>query len=431
MSPSLMNLGAFVHTAVQIMPTTRGAAPRAWNGPGIHGAFRRRHCSASSTGRQRRSARSWRLSSLPGGKFSRPNQCPSSLVRVDGGRYYAADLLVHILVMRPSQILEAVADLDRQSRNPEFITFTVRSTFEEDRVGSNAAAITSYIRNIAGGEVFAVTPDMTDVVVAAAAALDETDLFDRTLAPSITGVVRFDRPIPLVDARGNTLLAHWLSWSPIAFAGTDAFGGDRVVSAIALAPWSDPLTDADSIQRAIEAELGRDGSDAVTRLSGRWLIYGIDVVQDQSPLKGPTHALSDVTSDRIRADGGTPTAHTNVARLVHALWLMLGQTITMTERVQVRPKRRGPRRMNMPQTVTTIRLRRIVSPHSPGEPTDVHWQHRWYVRGHWAWRACGEHYPQAQPYSGGWRVRLWISPFIKGPDGAPFKQSAKVNMLAR
>lgn len=333
--------------------------------------------------------------------------------------------------MRPSQIIDAVADLDRQSRNPKFIAFCLRSTFGDDRDESDAAAITSYIRNVTLADVFAVTPEMTDVVISAAAALDATDLFDRTLAPSISGVVRFDRPIPLVDARGNTLLAHWLSWSPIAFNGKDAFGGSRVVSAIALAPWSDPFTDADSIQQAIEAELGSKGSETVKHLTGRWMVCGIDVVQDQSPLEGMTHSLSDPTRDRIRADGGTPTAYTNVARLVHALWLMLGQTITMTERVQVRPKRRGPRRMNMPQTVTTIRLRRIVTPDRPGEPTDVQWQHRWYVRGHWAWRACGENYSQAQEHAGGWRVRLWISPYVKGPDGAPFKQSVKINMLAR
>jgi hypothetical protein len=53
----------------------------------------------------------------------------------------------------------------------------------------------------------------------------------------------------------------------------------------------------------------------------------------------------------------------------------------------------------------------------------VEWSKRWVVRGHWRWQSYGPGRTE--------RRRIWISPFIKGPDGAPLVVSEKVYDLRR
>jgi hypothetical protein len=60
--------------------------------------------------------------------------------------------------------------------------------------------------------------------------------------------------------------------------------------------------------------------------------------------------------------------------------------------------------------VIVVRLRRVYQERQTGE-SEVEWQHRWMVRGHW----------RKQWYSSTREHKLiYIAPFIKGPEGKPF-----------
>jgi len=60
--------------------------------------------------------------------------------------------------------------------------------------------------------------------------------------------------------------------------------------------------------------------------------------------------------------------------------------------------------------VIVVRLRRVYQERETGE-TQVEWQHRWMVRGHWRrqWYATTREHKL-----------IYIAPFIKGPEGKPF-----------
>ena len=333
------------------------------------------------------------------------------------------------LRLRPIQILEAVEDLGRRVRQPKFIQYLTFTAFGADDPAKNQQLVSRMFTALSTiAEPFLITDDMTHVVKAAADALDDSDILDPTLAPSPYGIARFNTPLPVLDARGREMLAHWMMWQPVTKSGPDAFGVVRERAGIAVSSWND-TDDPDDIY-GILTDLLPEKISQFDAIVGRWGLLGVDFVPSGSQLGPPATGLPAEAERRIVADGDTPNRPTNMIRYAHALWLLLGQTIVETERQDIRPRRKGPRRMNLPKPVTVVKLRHIAKPPS-GEPADVHWRHRWYVRGHWAWRQCGKDHPMAQEYDRGHRVRLWISPYVKGPDGAPFVQSEKVNVLAR
>lgn len=60
--------------------------------------------------------------------------------------------------------------------------------------------------------------------------------------------------------------------------------------------------------------------------------------------------------------------------------------------------------------VIVVRLRRVYQEKGTGE-SDVQWQHRWMVRGHWRRQWYGKTREHKM---------IYIAPFIKGPEGKPF-----------
>jgi hypothetical protein len=118
-------------------------------------------------------------------------------------------------------------------------------------------------------------------------------------------------------------------------------------------------------------------------------------------------------------------------RMLHAYWLLMNQTVThLTEAEIPRAMAKRARRMEIPDRVTVVALRRIEGQHH-GE-SDVDWQYRWLVRGHWRWQHVSEHHPAAErDPEGGFRARVWVRPHVKGPDDKPFHLTEKVYALVR
>lgn len=113
-----------------------------------------------------------------------------------------------------------------------------------------------------------------------------------------------------------------------------------------------------------------------------------------------------------------PSAH-----IIQALWLLIDQTITVIHDEHIdRPAKRRAIRKGLPPKVSTITLRRTQGTHDKTDAL-VEWQHRWIVRGHWRKQACGHNRQE--------RKRIWINPFMKGPDDKPLIQSEKLYNLRR
>lgn len=353
--------------------------------------------------------------------------------------------------MRPSQVLDLQADLLTRLTSDDVFRAVQGTTIHAEFVGQapltdrERAAREAEADDVANGLLdqmavhvraaytYRVSPEMTDLMIAAAAGLDGDDTWNPNLAPSGCGFVRFEKPVPLAWATGDDdappLLADWLIWGPAPEGRTALWF---------LADTARP----DEIWTARIASWGYD-EDVVRRMHGRWALVawdgfkpGMKLGPNALPLPG--RALHE---DEVQALQNTPwdTAHStavatltdaltqsNDGRYAHALWLLLEQTVvTRQEEPIERPSRRRAERLKIRPRVTTVLLRRAKHPDS-GDHADVAWQFSWLVRGHWRWQACGPHHPLAQEVTQGrYRARIWISPHIKGPEDKPLKPTSE------
>jgi hypothetical protein len=333
--------------------------------------------------------------------------------------------------MHAGQVLDMQADLlTRLTTNAYFHKVTAmtvggsrkdphvyQSYIATDQGESLVNAMTNHVQ---AAYAYRVTEEMSDLVLHAASVLEDEDTIDLSLPPTGCGIVRFDKPLPLIDARGKTMLIHWATWGPATVVMED--GG--TLAGLMTSTWND-LDDPDevAVQMFREAEERGQSEEGLRRELGRWTICGVSIMEPGATLGPPTVSLNEHHTARIAAEGDTPQAYTNIDRYMHALWLLLNQTIVTTEEEPVASAfRRRALKKNLPGRVTVIRLRRSSNTSHAGE-SHVEWSHRWIVRGHWRWAPCGPGRTQ--------RRRIWIHSHIRGPEGLPLIVTDKVYSLDR
>lgn len=327
--------------------------------------------------------------------------------------------------MNPRQIIEAQHDLLRRFRNDQFFSSMVAGTAEMGFLAGESENFKEWFKRTSANHIeaayaYTVTPDMCALLEHAAAGLDDEDLWDPSLAPTGCGIVLFQKAVPVIDARGKTMLAHWAVWGPAALEIEGPLGGKSHESGTLVSLWNDLGIEPDEISREILEKHG----DLMRARAGRWMPLGASITRPGAVLGSSRVSLGDDAAQRIESEGDTPTAFTNTDRYMHALWLMLGQTITsVREEPVIHKKARAAKFKGLPQSVTVIDLRRIEgASREPGE-TAVQWSHRWVVRGHWRWVPCGPGRSE--------RRRVWIAPFVKGPEEAPLIVTDKIYALRR
>lgn len=340
--------------------------------------------------------------------------------------------------MRPAEVLDAQADLLSRLENHQFkkiIAGLVVDTYrrgprEEAELTESAFLAADVLHNeVSAAYAYRVTHEMCDLVQVAAAGLEELDRIDPDLAPTGCGIVCFDKPLPVKDIRGRTMLMHWLVWGP----------GARIGDTPATLIWTfnDAWRQPDEVDswmiEELTEELGTKQVEELLQVRGRWATLSMDALVRDRRL-GPVEVMP--TPDKaaeILAEGAEPVAGGNTVRLVHALWLLLNQTITVTETEH--PDRAGRRRAErkriLPQ-VTVIKMRRAKNARQGDGEGRFEYSHAWLVRGHWRWQVCGENYPGAVEMGPGeFRARLWIHPYRKGPEDAPLRITEHVYSLER
>lgn len=316
--------------------------------------------------------------------------------------------------MRPKDILAMRDDLQARLAGTVFHKYLAECARLDTQNCLGDAVPDNLAHQLPQAEVFRVDETMCRVVVAAADGLDDSDLFFRDLAPSETGIVRFESPLPMRDIRGKTMKVHWLTWGPVYSTSTNVLGAATNKPAVMFTMWNDTRdSDEASVYTSDRVRFTDAQRNYFYSVTGRWAWVTLDVVVDGSVVGLPMVDLPQDLIDQVTADGDTPTPMTNPTRYLHALWLLLGQTITRTTREPAAlPPRRGVKRRPLPPQVTVVRLRsETAQAHTGGR--EVEWASRWLVRGHWAWRACGKDHAQAQAYDKGYRVRLYLNGYVK------------------
>jgi hypothetical protein len=287
---------------------------------------------------------------------------------------------------------------------------------------------------LANAETFYVSEDMTMVAEAAAHGLDGLDQFTHDMWPTDTGFLLFERGYAVSDVWGRPLVTTAFAWERRSFKGR---AGTMVWSFTMLGDQRDAMSA--TLTPAQELELAVAWGSRLQLNATSWIADGQRVGPPTFPTPegyAEAHREPEVEATlrpEHRVLEAMPYSQ-NPARLILSLLMLMQQTIAAKEKTDLRPKNpKRARRMKVPGQVTIIRLRHEsnASGRQPGESL-VEWQHRWYVRGFWRWQACGPHYPMAiEVGPGKFRSRIYIAPYVKGPEGAPIKQSKKVNALVR
>jgi hypothetical protein len=345
----------------------------------------------------------------------------------------------------PSQMLDMQADLsERFATNGQFKTFVesvlnrmshveshVRTNSMGDDIGSQL--IKGFSMAARAADLYRVSKDMCLLNEYAASQLTDEDTFTTDTAPSTIGLMRLARPLKVVDVRGRTMLAHWFLWyrTSIQVDGTDMLGRPhQPIRGVAVSWWNDHVTEPDDVAREMLSSPHVDIATTMRSL-GRWGLIAADIYREDQAM-GPAMAeIDEATIARIVDEGAIPHRFTNTLRYLHATWTMMQQTITDIEPQHLsRTVMDTARRKGLPARVTVISLRRKVT---DGTKTTraVHWDHRWVVRGHWRWQHTGSAYPGAQETEKGYRARIWIAPFIKGPAEAELMPTRHVYDLNR
>ncbi|GAC1527454.1 MAG: hypothetical protein NVS3B1_17780 [Marmoricola sp.] len=352
--------------------------------------------------------------------------------------------------MRPEQVLDCRQDLySRLTEDRLFRNYVVGCMEEQPNHLSIAAGVAPPVggvsreqssalveglrRAVHRGEAYRVTHDMAMLVEHTAGGLDDTDLFSHDLAPSERGIVFFERPLPQRDVRGRLLLMHWLVWEPVMM------GRERSTACF----WfNDHLLGPDDIAKIIDPR--------AMKQIGRWGFIGCDTHSSGQAMGPPTITVDFETQAKILTAGDRPQPFTNAARYTHALWMLLGQSVTSvgSEYVPVRARKQATR-AGLPARVSVVQLRRTEGGRAEGESL-IQWSHRWLVRSHLRWQRYG---PLSADHEHDWgkhevhnghstrfctvggcenRVeRIVIPPAIKGPENKPIRVTEHVYNMAR
>lgn len=341
--------------------------------------------------------------------------------------------------MHPAQTLDLKADLMIQSANADWRrTATYQTGLDlldlwDDGTGnlpqhvreSTRRMIDSLHNDVRDAHCYYVAPQMTDLVTWAAAGLDATDAFRFDEVPTERGFAYFENPIHVTGVRGKTILINVVVWVRIDVVRN---AGGNLNPGYALLMFNDQVSTPDDVARELFAD-----PNYSTAKYGRWGFTGIQTIMDTQQI-GPSVMSLDENSEKVEellAEGVQPHEFTNILRVMHAYWMMLNQTVTSVSDAEIpRAFSRRARRMEIPDRVTIIALRRI-SGSSHGE-SDVDWQYRWIVRGHWRWQHVSKDHELAEPDGeGGWRARVWVRAHVKGPEDKPLHVTEKVYSLVR
>jgi hypothetical protein len=340
--------------------------------------------------------------------------------------------------MHPSQVLDLKADLMITATNRDWLEMlttqismdmlSVKTNGEKpDRKKAKDAAMTVVPRlhdETQSAHAYYVAPDMTDLVEWAADGLDDTDAFRMDEVPTERGFVYFEKPIQMHDIRGKTMMVNAALWFKANFRLST---GDTKTEGYLVLTFNDHRNTPDEI--ALQMLNGPNGENYAAM--GRWGMIGMQAMLEGVRI-GPR-----LISEATYTDGATgetmerTTPFTNIIRVMHAYWLLLDQTVTHVSEAEIpRAFSKRARRMEIPDRVTIVALRRMEGT-SHGE-TDVEWQHRWVVRGHWRWQHVSKDHKLAEPDGkGGWVARVWVRPHVKGPEDKPLHLTEKVYALVR
>lgn len=267
------------------------------------------------------------------------------------------------------------------------------------------------LKVFAEADPYIVAPDIGDLLAAGARSLPEGVAVNREDLISPVGMIVFERPAQILPEEefNATEVVVWVDNAHDPHVPKDRIGRERIV-VMFLSRLSRTETAIHGLDPSLLETVRAPMIDAIYSIrSGQSWDEARDDPQRWQPQEG-------------EADCYEPGM-----RWFASLVTFLKQQILVSEtrHIAERQLRRARERDNKPTSVGAITLRkRAPHPHQDAadEPRAVEWSCQWLVNGHWRnqyYRSTGENRP------------IWISPYIKGPDGLPFRAKERVFVVAR
>jgi hypothetical protein len=300
-------------------------------------------------------------------------------------------------------------------------------------------------RVLAGADLYVMTPDMCDVVVAAASTLtaDDLHLFDEDDLPSPTGLLVLPHPLILVRPGDNLADVRALSWHTPAFVTLpDATGSWEPTPSVRMSSYLDrhgPVRPDSFLQYvAVAREEGTPLPplllDAIRcipfrptndpELSARTAEASREFEQAQrGHLLAAGIDEGGVVGHYVSGDHIGDADDTFGIRFLYAFWRLCDQRIADVAAVEPNHAARvAAGRAGLSPDVRLVRLRLRDGSGAVGEAHQMKWQHRWIVRMH----KVRQWYPTEQRHK-----VIYRGPYVKGPDGKPFIKGDSVRALVR
>lgn len=285
-------------------------------------------------------------------------------------------------------------------------------------------------RSLQIGETFYVSPDMLMLAEAASESMPDEPVYIEDI-PTQHGFMWLPRPIKFMDIRGRLMTANVITWTVVS-------GG------VVVFIFTDKHDELDMINISMKHDMTPEQYGQLKRFSmaaqgsikfGDKLprtIYNSTLIPPSAHIDVRWRDAPDGTAEQqlvfstdVPIDLKPEVRRDPVLATVLAMWRLMQQTITDIDKVELtgKPARAFRKVKFRDKRVVVIQLRRRAVTH-PDEPSHVEWSHRWLVRGHWRKQPC--------KVQGEWSHRvIWISAFIKGPEGAPLIVRDRVNALLR
>jgi hypothetical protein len=287
---------------------------------------------------------------------------------------------------------------------------------EED--GQQMAKITHqmYSHSLKYGECFYWSRTIVDMISVAARTMPHHWSFLPNILPAPNGFFWFSKTVdtPLTDEQKNhikevdpridpdahgPLQMHALTWTYIS---VDAEGRYALLSP----PYKLSPISCDDRVAVVTFDFHKDEPESPPVPVWPLIIsVGATLEQMINKLGDNTYSINDMT-------------------LFAAMLAFLQQKIVIPVR-QAAPRsfrRQAAREQRELPPLNVIKLRHHIYKKTDGEPHEVDWAWQWLVKGHWR----DQWYPSIQRHQ-----PIWISPYMKGPEDKPFKDSERIFAVIR
>ena len=305
---------------------------------------------------------------------------------------------------------------------------------------------------LAGSDLHILTPDMCDVVVAAAQSLTIEDLQFLTVEdlPSASGLVVLPQSLIVANASGvlgDDRAYSWHTPATIALPDRKRRDQERLSAAVRVSTYHDvhgPVQPDSFLDFAAQARLRNtplpplilDGVRCIpfeyTGEDPRFYQQSLDALcavdtrlqaearaegRDENRVIDNSRAGTYVVGEQIHDHDDQFTV-----RFLFAFWRLCAQRIADTQPAEVNHSARvAAERHHVPADVRVVQLRHTDQPRG-GEAQQRDWQHRWVVRMH----RVRQWYPTENRHK-----IIYRGPYVKGPDDKPLLGGETVQALVR